>query len=278
LRPFIFLLVVCLCAPLFAHAAQPVYEGPGWDTPEEAVLYYLEGLKEQDIGKMIGAYPVETTIDHFDLRAQLTRFRVYTMDMSPNLPNTSDLLRAINVDARRHEIVQSISHHMALLCLSGQDFFQPPVSFAQETIDEEVDVFVTALEDAFAAVDFGTLEVLLFVPPEVISETYASERHQENMQMRIAPTGADEMRSVVAFFIVDGRACVLACDAIRYGDRWFMANPYGSIASLIGLPAYTQGLVVLSKEELVALWDELGFAVQIPFSIDLYDLLKLLGE
>lgn len=32
-----------------------IYEGSGFDNPKEAVLYYIEGLKELNINKMLGA-------------------------------------------------------------------------------------------------------------------------------------------------------------------------------------------------------------------------------
>ena len=271
------LLVICLCAPLFAHADQMTYEGPGWDTPEDAVRYYLEGLKEQDLGKMIGAYAVETYIDHFDLRAMLTRMGAYTPGMTPRLPSAGDLLRAINIEARKNEIVHSIQFQMTSICLPEHDFSRS-IPFARDTIDEEVEAFVGGLEKAFGAIDFGTLNVLLFVPPEFISELYASESNQENIKRQIAPTGADEARSVVAVFAVGSKACVLFCDVMRYEDRWFMLRAQGNIGNLLGLSWDTGGLIAVSRIELLALWNELGPDVQQQLGMDIYDLLKLLGE
>ena len=243
------LLVICLCAPLFAHADQPIYEGPGWDTPEEAVLVYLEGLKEQDVDKMISAYAVETYIDHFDLTAELTRVRSHTLNRVPRMPNTGNLLRSINIEARKNEIVRGISFQMTSFCLPEEDFIEPTY-FSGENADKQAWAFVGELEKAFGAVDYGTLDVLLFVPPEVISDRYTSERNQEDIKRKMAPTGADEMRSVVAVFTVDNKNCALCCDVMRYGDRWFMCWSDGNIAQFMGLSPSTGGLAVLSTEEL----------------------------
>ena len=273
------LLVMCLCAPLWAHADLPTYEGPGWDTPEEAVAFYLEGLKEQDIGKMISAYAVETYIDHFDLTAQLARIRAYTLSLVPRMPNTGDLLRAINIEARKDEIVRATLYQITAICLPGQDFTRV-TTLSGENDNQDAKEFVEGLEKAFGAMDFGTLDVLLFVPSEVLSEHYASEGNQENLKRQIAPTGADEVRSVVAVFTVSNKACALLCDVMRYGDRWFMFKPIGNIASLLGLDPITGGVISMSKRELLGLWDELDADTRNEFAelLGTSDLLRLLVE
>jgi len=55
---------------LIAHAEQRIYEGPGWDMPEGAILLYLKGLKEQDIDMIVGAYAVETYLGGLDADLQ----------------------------------------------------------------------------------------------------------------------------------------------------------------------------------------------------------------
>jgi len=254
-----------------------MYEGPGWDTPEEAVLYYLEGLKEQDIGKMIGAYAIETYIDHFDLTTLLIRINAYTPALVPRLPNTGDLLRAMNVEARKNEIMQGLFFHMVSICMPEQDFLNT-TAFMSDNKEEEAKVFVEGLEHAFGAVDFSTLKVLRFYPPEEIEDRYASEQNQENIKRQIAPTGADEARSVVVFFTVDDIVCVLGCDVMRYGDRWYMFRAQGNISNLLGFTANTGGLAAVPVQELIALKDELG--TNAPVGLDQYirDILELLEE
>lgn len=245
------LLIVAACMPLASHAEQASYEGPGWDTPEDAVSFYLEGLKEQDLGKMISAYAVETYVGHFDLQAHLARIKSYFMTMVPRMPNSNGMFRAVNVEARKSEIVQSIVWQMASICQPGQDFTQT-VTFTGENADEETRTFVEGLENAYAAVDFSTLEVLLFTPPEKISEIFLSEKVQENIKAQAAPFGPDEARSVVALFTVDNKLYALCCDVMRYGDRWYMYKPSGIIGAIVGLSSLTGGVVPVPQEELEA--------------------------
>jgi len=243
------LLLACVTMPHLSLGEQKVYEGPGWDTPEDAVLHYLEGLKDQDLDKMISAYAVETCIDHFDLKALLARVKAYTLGMTPRMPNSSNLLREINIEARKNQIVHSILFQITSICQPWQDFYST-IPFTEEDGGEAITAFVEGIVAAFDAVDFGTLQFLCFTPPEQVSEFYASERNQENFKAQIAPYSAEEARSVIAFFIVDGRFCVFACDTTRYGERWYIHMPGGNIGSLVGLTASSGGMISVALDEL----------------------------
>ena len=254
------LLLACVTMPHLSLGEQKVYEGPGWDTPEDAVLHYLEGLKDQDLDKMISAYAVETCIDHFDLKALLARVGGYTTNAIPSMPNAGSLLREINIETRKNQIVRTILWQMISICLPGQDFSQP-IPISTDDDGAAAKVFVEGIEEAFDAVDFDTLTFLRFTPPEEASEFYASERNQENIKAQIAPYGAEEARSVIALFMVDEHFCALTCDAIRYGDRWYMHQPGGNIAALARLNA-PYGMISVSKDELANMLGELDAPIQ----------------
>lgn len=154
----VLLMVATACAPLVAQAA---YEGPGWDTPEGPVEVYLEGLKEQDISKMISAYAVETFIDNYDLAAQVARIAVYNLSMVPRLPNTNQLTRDINVETRKNQIVQAVIWQITSVAMPEQDFAQP-TTFSTDNREQEVVEFVDGLDEAYGAVDFSTLRIVGF--------------------------------------------------------------------------------------------------------------------
>lgn len=251
------ILALSLLSTTVSHADAYTYEGPGWATPEEAVEAYLEGIKEQDLSKMIGAYAVETLVDHFDLQAQVTRLGMYSLSLVPSLPSASGLVRDLNVQSRVSEITRTTIYQMHALCLPGQDFTQP-VTFGSEGREERIEVFVSDMDSAFSSVDFSTLQILRFIAPEDISELYMSERNQENIQSQIAPYGADEGRSVVVSFTVDGKVGALCCDAVRYGDLWYMLRGGGNIGAMIGLAAHNGGLIAMDLEELYALREDMS--------------------
>lgn len=259
---FACLLVVFIHMPVAANAGTESYEGAGWETPQDPVLVYLEGLKEQNLDKMVSAYAIETYIAQFDLQAQVKRLNTYTMSMTPRLPNANALTQTFNVEARRNEIIQAAQWQMTSVCMPGWDFSQP-ATFDRENIDNEASEFVQGLTDSYDSVDFSTLKVLRFVEPEKISELYASEKNQENMMAQVAPYGADEVRSVVAFFMVDTKVAVLYCDVMRYGEHWYMFRSSGNIGTLVGLSAYTAGMVAVEQEDLMEFREELGVDEQV---------------
>ena len=218
-------------------------------------MQYLEGFREQDLSKMISAYSVETCIDRIDMKAALERIGAYAPNMIPIMPNSGGMLREINIEVRKNQIIRTILWQMTSICLPGLDFTQIiPISRDDES--DPAAAFVEGIEEAFKAVDFGTLTLLQFTPPEQISEFYMSERNQQNLKAQVAPYGGEEIRSVIALFMVDEQFCALACDAIRYGDRWYMHQPYSNIAVLAGVNM-PNGILSVPKENLVQIMGEL---------------------
>ena len=250
------LLAVCAAMPLLSRADQETYEGPGWDTPEDAVLHYLEGLKEQDLDQMISAYAVETCIDRFDLEAMLMRFGAYHLSFIPCMPNSSSFLREVNMEARKGEIERSILYQITSICRPWRDFYSS-IPFSTEDGGEEIKAFVEGIEGAFNAVDFSTLEFSHFVPLEQVSDLVGSERNQENFKAQMAPYGGEEARSLCAVFVVDNHICVLVCDMVRHGDRWFMHRSGGNIGALLGLDAASGGMVAVPLDELLSMLGDL---------------------
>lgn len=251
------LLAILLCTPLPSQAAEAVYEGSGWGSPEDTVGVYLEGLKEQNVQKMISAHAVETYIDGFDLAAQIARNGAYTGLMVPSMPNSNAIMRGLNIESRRNEIARTALWQMTTICLPEQDLLSKPTVFSGDSRAEDAQTFVDGLDAALGAIDFSTLEVLYFNPPEEIAEMYGSEKNQANLHAQATCYGADELRSVVAVFVVDGKLGALCCDTIRYGDQWYMFRSNGNIAALIGLSADTGGMVAVDYEDLTALRDQL---------------------
>ena len=49
-----------------AEETEHITEEQGFRSPEEAVVAYLEGLRELDFGQMINAFSVEAHVENFD--------------------------------------------------------------------------------------------------------------------------------------------------------------------------------------------------------------------
>ena len=53
-------------------------EGPGYDSPEEAVTAYLEAMKKGDARGMLSTFAIETYVAEMDAQAYLERMWAFT--------------------------------------------------------------------------------------------------------------------------------------------------------------------------------------------------------
>ena len=53
-------------------------EGPGFDTPEEALACYMEGLKNLDFEQMLSAFAWETQAEHYSIDMFFNRVKPHT--------------------------------------------------------------------------------------------------------------------------------------------------------------------------------------------------------
>ena len=74
------------------------YEGPGFDTPEDAVLYYLAGLKNLDIEQMLGAFSWETQAAHYSFRDLVLRMKGMEPTVVPGMPFSDGFSTAAKVE------------------------------------------------------------------------------------------------------------------------------------------------------------------------------------
>jgi hypothetical protein len=77
----------------------------GFDTPEDAVWEYVDGLKNADLDRMIGAFAIETYIENASLEKSLERVRAYLFFSSDiNMPNSNEFVTALNIENRRKSV------------------------------------------------------------------------------------------------------------------------------------------------------------------------------
>lgn len=231
-----------LSGPCGALAA--TYEGEGFASPEDAVQAYLTGIQNEDLSQMLSAFAIESFVEHYDLKAMLEQIRAYTYSMAIKLPNTNEIFESINVEARKGEIVQAIQFQLMSFHMPELDITQP-VTFAGDDSAEAIATFLEAFEANTRTLTIKGLQFDAFIAPETLNELYLSEQNQKNLAKRAPVYGADEIKSVVASLTVEGKPYVLCCDAIRYGDAWYLLSLGGNISQLLGLSMFSGGLVPL---------------------------------
>ena len=91
------------------------YEGDGFDTPEEAALWYLAGLKNGDYDQMLSAFAWETQADHYDFKKQITRTKGITPVTVPGMPASNGLLRTAALEQIR-------DYQIHMICVSLENY------------------------------------------------------------------------------------------------------------------------------------------------------------
>ena len=211
-------------------------EESGFDTPEDVIRAYLEGLRDSDLDRMISAFAVESFIENYDFEATLDRLQIYMPGgMEVNMPNANRLVTEMNVEYRRGQVVDMIiSQHLLLLLLEMEDMTQRI---------EDAGLFVNQFTETLNAPNFQSLELIGFVSPELLDEHYGSEMNQNNLALRAELIGASQQVSRVAVFELDGDRFLLFVDVVDYGGNWYIRYFGGNLSSLLGMAPFMQGIV-----------------------------------
>ena len=225
----------------------------GFDTPEAAIRAYLEGLRDSDLDRMISAFAVERSVINYSFEATLERLQIYTAMMG--MPNANEFATAMNIERRRANVVDMIIEQYLFLCF-------PELDITEYQSLEDASTFVNQFTEALNAPEFQTLELLGFIPPEVLDvrEQYVSEANQENLAHMAERLGADQLESRAAVFELDGNTYLLFFEVIAYGSEWYINQLGGRLGFMLGLAPFTQGLV--PTEFFDELIDELGIDLQ----------------
>ena len=233
----IFLLTMAGCATQ-SNASLQTPERASFDSPEDAVIAYLEGLRYSDLDRMIGAFALESYVENYNFEALLNRVRVYSPALEIRMPNANALVTAMNIENRRARIVDGIIFQYILLSDPEFNMTAPHV-----IEDGQAGEFVSRFNESLNAPTLNSIEVLGFIPPEALMELYLSEANQSNIMRQAEVLGADQLISRVAVFEMDGNKYLLLVDAVEYSERWYISQLGGNISVLLGISHMWFGLL-----------------------------------
>ena len=240
-------LLICLLALLLAAVPAlgegtetGAIEGPGFDSPEEAVSAYLEALKNGDAEGMLSTFAIETYVAEMDAQADLERMGVFQPSYGMRLPLGGDYQRQVAVAVRYGQLAESLAYQWMLFSWpEGYEAFGDESIAFQE--DGDAEAFLTELAENDAAARWQEMEVVGFVEPELMSTQYSDGA--ESRARQAASHGCDEIVSVVAKLDIGGEEWYQCMDAARYGEKWYNLSLIGYIGHLLGLSLYSGGLV-----------------------------------
>ena len=222
----------------------PIYEGslegPGYDSPEEAVTAYLEAMKKGDARGMLSTFAIETYVAEMDAQAYLERLGVFQPSYEIRMPLGGEYQRQVAVAARYGQLAKSLAYQWMLFSWpEGYEAFGDESITFQE--DGDAEAFLTGLAENDAAARWQEMEVVGFVEPELMSTQYSDGA--ESRARQAASHGCDEIVSVVAKLDIGGEEWYQCMDVACYGGKWYNLSFSGYIGALLGLSVYSGGLV-----------------------------------
>lgn len=210
----------------------------GFNSPEAAVIAYLEGLRDSDLDRMINAFALEVYIENYDFEAFLNRVRAYIPMQEVRMPNTNEFVTAMNIESRRASIIDGITFQY--ISLSDPDF---DVSLPITIEEGEAGAFISHLNDNLDALDLLSLEILGFIPPEALIEIYLSEANQNILVYQAVVQGVDELVNCVAVFELDGNRYLLTVEVGNFDGQWYLLQLGGNVSALLGIGWQQQGII-----------------------------------
>lgn len=222
-------------------AASMRYEGDGFDTPEEAVLNYVAGLRDLDLAKILRSFAIETLAEKETLKNKLMRITAYNPMLLPQFPDDNGLLRAVNAELMKNDIVTRLSRSLFIYLHPDQE---ETLGMSVPLTDEAaVDAFIAGYDlsalEAFRSIDLDKVE---FVDPDLLTEgKYSAEFNQNTLERLRVVYGADEITDRAAVFTVGDEQYIVMPGLVKYGDRWFICSLQGNLSMILGIDTYRSG-------------------------------------
>ena len=226
------LVLLLTCTFAFAEDATIHYEGSGFDTAQDAVTCYMNGLKNLDFEQMLSAYAWETLASHYSVEAFTKRIRAYSPTASARMPSFNDFMVSANLNMLRANEIRMIYSALEAYIM-GEEYHNGMTITLKE--DSEVDAFLQKFDNGRLEQLSGMGEILFLTPDVVTDGKFSYEINQENFKKQTAQYGADEVVNIVALATVGQGILVCMPTVARYGDRWYMVSASSFTDMILGV-------------------------------------------
>ena len=231
------LLIGCTGAIAEGTAGSFRYEGNGFDTPEEAALWYLAGLKNGDFEQALSAFAWETQAEHFNFKAQITRAKGIDLSYVPGMPATGGLLTSAMAEQLRTYQANVIC--TALEIFVNDELYVSRTNSVALPSEEETDAYFLRCDNGRIGKLAEMDNIRIYMPDAVTDGKFSMEHNQKAYLSMNAKYGADETKDVVVAADIGGETWMTAPTAARYGDRWYLVSTGSMTTNILGINMYT---------------------------------------
>ena len=217
LLPVLILLLACS-----AGTAAGRLEGNGYDTPEEAVLAYLDALNRGDAGGMLSTFAMESYAEHADPDYLYELLGILNPRAVPKfgLLHINDYLDSLTVRSRYGTVSRQLLLNY-FLTATGTDM---PVMLSEPGAAA---AFEEQLRQSPLYSPAASVEFIRWISPVNLSD--GSIVGGLSPQLAII-AGADDLAETAALIRINGKDAVLSLCCVRYGKRWYNLDLAGAAA------------------------------------------------
>ena len=243
-------LFLCLSGSVFCEdpaGSSVKFEGNGFDTPEEAVLAYIDAWNRGDVHAATSTFAIESLIDHIDARTYLENYRMFNPTQNYlSVPVSSPWIRDLEVIKRYADVSNTLFNQY--VTYNAGEYAKPggqPVTVRSE---EEIDALLAVFESPATENWAGSIRFQEWIDPVRIQKlvSYSSLRAITNQAVLY---GADDIMALIAHISLGKDQGILTMECLSYGGRWFNFRTYGNAAMVFGLEPMSGGLYVFPVEE-----------------------------
>lgn len=245
------ILMGCFAAAHADGAFIKYADEPGFDTPEAALVSYVEGLKNQDLDQMLNAFGFKTQAAHMSFLRTLDRTGAYSTSICPAFPEGLAVTDSLNAEIARSRAVTSLKYAFTrLVCPSVEDVTMiVPISKNYGTAES----FIASVVDMTRLDMLKTIDnIQTYTPEEAMSKgylapNYFSERNLEIIEKNRLMYGADELADRLVTFSMGQELYGFAPAVARFGDRWYLYSMSGTGAMIMGISATDAAFFSITK-------------------------------
>lgn len=222
------------------NQAPAAIEGPGFDTPEDAILAYAGALQKGDVQEILSTFAVETYVDNFDLSAYLENTGAYTVAVQQPIPSSDAYTRELNLIARQYHITRNLTY--MYMGLGKVENYVAPIPFNGDPYEEPAQLVAALVNDnwmdTLAKLETGRVLRLedLFDKSGQMNASLEGQRKSLN---------CEELVPLALEVTIDSQRYYLCVDAACYNGRWYNCNFFGTIGAYLGADALHGGLYLL---------------------------------
>lgn len=240
-------------APAQAENVVPAdrLEGSGYDTPEDAVLAYVDAMNRGDVRGMLSTFAIETYAAHTDPMVPVEQLGGYYISTNIHIPYADDFGRSLIAVARYGTLTGSL--------VSGYIMYAGDFS---GNVQLKTDEDIRALQDGFARSPLagmtGNVSFVRWINPVVLGGTMAKPGNRASEMSIMALSGADDIAEPIAELLINGKTAYLGLRCAKYNGRWYNLELSNIVLLGMNVDPQKAGLIVSSPEETADLTVSLG--------------------